>query len=111
MTLMLHRLPGCAGVFGGGGYRDKAYEEEFEAEAVSGCCLLARRELLARIGAFDEAYFIYFEETDLCERVRASGHKVIYTPGAEVVHLGGATTVKQERWFKIQFERSRRPVT
>ena len=107
-TLMLHRIPGCNTMWGGNGYADTDDGGEMEVEVVSGCCLLARRDLLTEIGAFDEEYFIYFEETDLCERIRAHGWRVLYTPAAEVVHLGGATTVKQRTWFRIQFERSRR---
>ncbi|MFH0964491.1 MAG: glycosyltransferase family 2 protein [Planctomycetota bacterium] len=106
--LMLHRIPGYERAVGLNGYRDAMYEGPFEPDVVSGCCILARRELLERIGAFDEEYFIYFEETDLCERIRRAGYRVLYVPDAEIVHLGGATTVKQETWFRIQFEKSRR---
>ncbi len=107
-ALMLHRIPGYIGLFGDSGYREDDYEREQDVDTVSGCCLLARRDLLEEIGAFDEEYFIYFEETDLCERIRRSGHKVVYTPAASIVHLGHATTVKSKTWFKIQHERSRR---
>lgn len=106
-SFMLSRVPGYARCFGYLGYRDEDYRRDMEVDAVSGCSLLARRELLERIGAFDEEYFVYFEEADLCERVRASGHKVYYTPAASIVHLGGVTTRRQEAWFRIQAERSR----
>ncbi|MCD6405630.1 MAG: glycosyltransferase family 2 protein [Planctomycetes bacterium] len=107
-ALMLHRIPGYIRLFGDSGYREGDYDREIEVDTVSGCCLVARRNILDEIGAFDEEYFIYFEETDLCERIRRSGHKVIYTPAASIVHLGHATTVKRKTWFKIQHERSRR---
>lgn len=104
---LLDRLPGYARFFGYMGYRDADYEREQEVDIVCGCCFMARRDLLQKIGAFDEEYFIYFEEADLCERIRASGHKVIYSPTASIVHLGAATTAKQEAWFRIRAERSR----
>jgi len=107
ITLMLHRLPGWSRWFGADGYPDGFFEREQPADIVSGCCLLARRDLLRSIGAFNEDYFIYFEETDLCERIRRSGHAILYTPEAVITHLGGATTVKQVMWFRIQFERNR----
>lgn len=108
-ALMLNRIPGYIALFGYRGYRPKDYECESQVDMVAGCCLVARRELLNEIGAFDEGYFIYFEETDLCERIRRNGHKkVVYVPSASIVHLGHATTVKQKTWFKIQQERSRK---
>ena len=107
-SFALTRVPGFARVFGYLGYKDADYQHERTVDAVSGCALLARRSLLQEIGAFDEEYFIYFEEADLCERIRRSGHKIYYTPEASVVHLGGATTRRDEVWYRIQAERSRR---
>jgi GT2 family glycosyltransferase len=107
-SFMLTRVPGFARWFGYLGYTDEDYAGERSVDAVSGCALLARRSLLQHIGAFDEEYFIYFEEADLCERIRRSGHRVYYTPRASIVHLGGATTRRDEVWYRIQAERSRR---
>lgn len=107
-SVMATRIPGYARLFGYMGYSDGDYEREMEVNGVSGCCLLAPRELLATVGVFDEEYFIYFEEADLCERIRRHGRRVYYTPETAIVHLGGATTSRQETWFRIQAERSRR---
>jgi GT2 family glycosyltransferase len=107
-SFALTRLPGFTRLFGYLGYRDTDYDDERAVDAVSGCALLARRSLLQEIGAFDEAYFIYFEEADLCERIRQSGHTIYFTPRATIVHLGGATTRRAEVWYRIQAERSRR---
>jgi N-acetylglucosaminyl-diphospho-decaprenol L-rhamnosyltransferase len=62
---------------------------EFQPAWVSGSCLLARRELLDRLGGFDEGFFLYEEDVDLCVRVRQAGFKVLFTPATEVVHHRG----------------------
>jgi N-acetylglucosaminyl-diphospho-decaprenol L-rhamnosyltransferase len=59
---------------------------ESEVAWVSGSCLLARRDLLARMGGFDEGFFLYEEDVDLCVRIREAGFKVLFTPRAEVLH-------------------------
>ncbi len=59
---------------------------------LSGACLLLRREAFTAVGGFDETYFMYFEDTDLCERLAAAGWDVVYAPSATVVHHGGHAT-------------------
>jgi N-acetylglucosaminyl-diphospho-decaprenol L-rhamnosyltransferase len=59
---------------------------------LSGACLLLRREAFTAVGGFDEGYFMYFEDTDLCERLAAAGWDVVYAPSATVVHHGGHAT-------------------
>jgi GT2 family glycosyltransferase len=56
---------------------------------VSGACLLARRAAIAKAGLLDENFFMYFEDTDWCLRLRQAGWKVYLVPQARVVHLGG----------------------
>ena len=56
---------------------------------LSGACVLARREALADVGGFDERYFLYWEDADLCRRLRARGHHVRYVPSAAAVHRVG----------------------
>jgi GT2 family glycosyltransferase len=56
---------------------------------VSGACLLIRRADLAAVGGFDERFFMYAEDVDLCAAVRARGRKVVFTPEVQVVHLRG----------------------
>ena len=62
--------------------------ETREAEILSGACMLVRRERIdAAGGLFDPALFLYYEDTDLCFRLRARGMPVLYVPDAEIVHL------------------------
>jgi GT2 family glycosyltransferase len=56
---------------------------------LSGACVLARRDALAAVGGFDERYFLYWEDADLCRRLRAAGHEVRYVPAASAVHRVG----------------------
>ncbi len=55
--------------------------------AVTGACLLIRRDLFFEVGAFDPGHHMYVEDVDLCIRVWESGHRVTYCPGSVVVHL------------------------
>ena len=62
---------------------------------VLGAALAIRREAFAAAGGFDESFFMYSEEVDLAARLAAAGWEVHYTPLAEVVHVGGASTEQQ----------------
>lgn len=59
---------------------------------VLGAVLAIRREAFDQVGGFDEAVFLYYEEVDLCARLRAAGWEVHIVPDAEVVHFGAAST-------------------
>ncbi|TVQ42170.1 MAG: glycosyltransferase, partial [Wenzhouxiangella sp.] len=68
-----------------------------EADYVSGACLAIRRDEFTTLGGFDTRYRpAYYEDTDLCFQVRASGRKVIYQPSAIIVHHEGATSGTDE---------------
>jgi GT2 family glycosyltransferase len=60
-----------------------------EVDWVSGACMLARRSALERVHGFDERYFLYWEDADLCRRLRGEGYEVRYVPGATAVHRVG----------------------
>jgi len=59
---------------------------------VGGACMLARRAALTAVGGFDEGYFMYGEEMDLCYALRTAGWQVWYEPGARVIHHGGGSS-------------------
>ncbi len=66
-----------------------------ECQWVSFACVLIRREAIDAAGPMDEGYFMYFEDADYCARVRRAGFRVVYEPGARVIHLrGGSAPVK-----------------
>ncbi|SDK96382.1 Glycosyltransferase, GT2 family [Nocardioides sp. YR527] len=58
---------------------------------VTGACFAVTRELWERLAGFDERYFLYWEDVDLCARVRAFGGRVAVVDGATAVHAGGGT--------------------
>jgi N-acetylglucosaminyl-diphospho-decaprenol L-rhamnosyltransferase len=62
-----------------------------EVESLYGAALLVRRSATEEVGLFDESFFMFSEETDWLHRFRATGWKVLFYPGAEVVHVGGAS--------------------
>jgi N-acetylglucosaminyl-diphospho-decaprenol L-rhamnosyltransferase len=89
--LFLRKLrPGSQALnaFYGGGF---AHDEVREVESLQGAALLVRREAADAVGLFDESFFMFSEETDWLHRFRAAGWKVLFSPAAEVVHLGGAS--------------------
>jgi GT2 family glycosyltransferase len=67
------------------------HDEEREVDWVYGAALLVRREAADTVGLFDEDFFMFSEETDWMYRFRSAGWKVVFTPDAEVVHVGGAS--------------------
>jgi len=65
-----------------------------ETAAASGCSLLVKREVLQKIGFFDEDYFLYGEDTDLTWRARLYGYEAMYVPSSVVYHRCGAAVKK-----------------
>ena len=59
---------------------------------VSGCCMLVRRETLDALGGFDERFFMYNEDVDLCMRAKVMGWKTYYNPRARITHQIGASS-------------------
>lgn len=68
------------------------YSDRRPVEQVCGACLMARRGLFQAVGGFDPHYFMYFEDTDLCVRLRATGAQIWFLPDAAIRHkLGGSS--------------------
>ena len=76
-----------------------------EAEFLVGAVLLVRRRVVDEIGVFDASFFMFNEEVDLCYRARAAGWRVVFWPGAEFVHVGGAST--EQTWPQMYREQLR----
>ena len=70
---------------------DFAHDELAEVDWLYGPALLVRREAAEAVGLFDEDFFMFSEEVDWLTRFRRAGWKVLFFPGAEVVHVGGAS--------------------
>lgn len=72
---------------------------------LAGASMMMRRSVLQEIGLFDEQFFLYFEETDLCRRATKAGHPMLYVPESKVTHIGSVSTGMKtwkrmpEYWF------------
>lgn len=80
-------------------YRQTSWDRSTEREVdwVSFAAMLIRRSAFDQVGAFDEGFWLYGEELDLCTRLRDAGWKVLATPALEVVHIGGVSTGRSRR--------------
>lgn len=67
-------------------------DRDTSVDWLSGASLLIRSEVLRQVGDFDETYFLYYEETDLCRRLSEGGWRCWYVPESRVVHLVGKST-------------------
>ena len=72
-----------------------------------GAALLVRGEALAAVGGFDPGFFMYSEETDLCKRIKGAGWRVVYEPGAMVIHYEGRSSEQAGTQRQIRFNRSK----
>jgi GT2 family glycosyltransferase len=72
------------------------FDEPADAVSLSGSVILARCAALDVIGGFDERFFMYGEDIDLCLRAADAGWRVRYTPAATVIHLGGGSPSSRE---------------
>ncbi|MEP5152393.1 glycosyltransferase family 2 protein [Planktotalea sp.] len=63
-----------------------------EVDWLAGASLMMRRETLEEIGLFDETFFLYFEETDLCRRAKLAGWPTVFVRSSEVTHIGSVST-------------------
>jgi len=73
---------------------------------LSAACLLCRRAAFEAAGRFDERFFIYFEDIDLCVRMRSEGGRLLFIPRARVFHEGGATTGPRPAVSRLEYRKS-----
>lgn len=96
-------------------YAEKSFDAPFEAESCSGAAILFRREVLDRIGALDETMF-WIEDVDFCRRAFDAGLKLVYLPGARLVHHVGQSakknyciSISNQVFSKVKFFRKHHP--
>jgi len=73
-------------------FYNKLYSQELEVEWVTGACMMMRRDVFVKLEGFDESFFMYFEDKDICKRVKELGYKVIYYPQTTIIHLLGGSS-------------------
>ena len=87
-----------------------AIEQKFAqvqtVDIVIGAAFFMRKSLFEALNGFDETFFMYFEESDLCQRVRDRGWQVLYTPDVSIIHLGGYSVGKVSDQMRLEYRRS-----
>lgn len=82
------------------------YDAEQPLLAGTAACLMVRSADFDAVGGFDESFFMYGEDLDLCRRLRESGHPGFYVPAARALHLKGEASRKQSRAMLLEFHRA-----
>ena len=114
-SLGLERLPRRPDWLGERELRLGRYDREFEGDWTIGSFMLVRREAWEAVGGFDERFFLYSEEVDLCLRVRRAGWRVVHVPSVTILHHGSSARVldprlaSQNAWAQLQYARKNLP--
>lgn len=98
-----HLLPADSMPGDSAGHREPLPTETHAVEAISGAFMLIRREALESVGSFDEAYFMHWEDLDLCLRFRRAGYEILFVPGAHSLHFKGRSSQRKPvrvEWHK-----------
>jgi GT2 family glycosyltransferase len=80
-----------------------ASDAPFAVAHLLGACMMIPRSVLEELGGFDESYFLYLEETDLCCRIVGSGRQVYHLPSASIVHFGQQSSIQAAEWTNVEF--------
>lgn len=71
-----------------------------EVESVFGAAIMMKQEVFEKIGGFDERYFMYFEDLELCKKIRELGFKIYYLPKTKFIHVvGGSISENKLKWI------------
>lgn len=68
------------------------YDVIEKIDFATGCCMMIRREVLEKVGGFDENYFLYYEDDDLCLRIKNAGYQIFYVPSAVMFHENASSS-------------------
>ncbi|MFO1487506.1 MAG: glycosyltransferase family 2 protein [Verrucomicrobiota bacterium] len=74
-------------------------------EVISGACILIRRSVFEIVKGFDQRFFMYSEDLDLCYRVKQAGFDCLYEPGAKITHHGGGSSSSARSMFSVVMTR------
>ena len=77
-----------------------------KVDVLSGCFWMVRKEAFIQVGLFDERFFIYAEDKDLCKRFKEYGWEVVYNPAAQAIHYGGGSSANAPIRFYIEMQRA-----
>lgn len=71
---------------------NRDFKNDHEVDAVAGAFFITRKDVLEKVGLFDEDYFLYAEDLDLCYRIKQLGYKVMYVPEVKIIHHKGISS-------------------
>jgi len=77
-----------------------------DVDAISGSCMMLSKKIVDRVGSFDERFFLYFEDTDYCYRVKKNGFRVVYNPNTQIIHYKGESTKYSHSFSTEAFHQS-----
>ncbi len=80
--------------------------ESYAVPAISGCFMMLRREVLEHTGGFDERFFMYCEDIDLCHRINEAGFNIWYVPTTQIIHYKGESTKKNNVDYVVTFNKA-----
>jgi len=89
-----------------GGLVSPDAKEPIQVAHLLGAYIMTRREIVRDLNGFDESYFLYMEETDLCYRIREAGFSIYYLPIPTVVHYGQQSSNQVAEWANVQLSLS-----
>jgi GT2 family glycosyltransferase len=107
MALGLHWFARVCSLLRGTAYSGWNGDTEREVDWQSGCCVMFRAKLLKELGGFDPQFFYQCEEVDLCKRVWDTGSKILFTPQAQITHIGGTSVKRARTRLDLETHRSR----
>ena len=86
--------------------RNFNFERTADVDQLSGAALMVRRPVMEEIGLMDESFFMYYEDVDLCLRIRKAGFKIVYVPESVITHIGGRSSGQVSARRRIMLYRS-----
>ena len=69
--------------------KDFDYDRQMDVDQVSGAAMIVRRSVIDQVGSMDESFFMYYEEVDLCYRIKQAHWRIVFLPDAVITHLSG----------------------
>jgi GT2 family glycosyltransferase/lipopolysaccharide/colanic/teichoic acid biosynthesis glycosyltransferase len=81
-------------------------DDTYPVPAISGSFMMIKKEVLDKIGFFDERFFMYCEDIDLCHRINLEGFKIYYVPTTQIIHYKGESTKKNNIDYVITFNKA-----
>tara|TARA_B100000941_G_scaffold248312_1_gene193705 strand:+ start:645 stop:1502 length:858 start_codon:yes stop_codon:yes gene_type:complete len=93
-------------IFGKYNYTYMKTDKVAYVDSVSGCCMMFRKNIISKVGIFDERFFLYFEDTDFCLRVKDKGYKIVYVPETKIIHFKSRSFINSNINKNLEFFKS-----